>query len=169
VKDRTRPSLPPPYMWPALLLGLGAVVFAVAALSVYYVNSRPSSLTEEGIRKFTESYFAVWSKGDMAAYREHFTPAARIAYVQDGAVVKVLDRDPFVDQQTEAVTKASAKMTERMTSFAVNCDGTAAQVTADWELKRGNEISVGVDRFTLIRAPDGLWKIAFLLFYEHRK
>jgi hypothetical protein len=166
VKDTSRSSWPPPHTWAAMSLALGAGVIALASLGVYYASSRPSPLTEEGIRKFTESYFSVWSNGDMAAYREHFAPAARIAYVQGGAVVKVMDRDPFVDQQAEAVARAPVKMVERMTSFTCNSDGTAAQVTADWELKRGNEVTVGVDRFTLIRASDGLWKIAFLLFYE---
>jgi hypothetical protein len=161
--------VPSPHTRPALILATGAVVCALAALSAYYVTSRPGQLTEEGIRKFTESYFTVWSNGDMAAYREHFAAAARIAYVQDRAVVKVMERDPFVDQQAEAIAKAGVKMIERMTSFSVDTDGTGAQVTADWELKRGNEITVGVDRFTLIRAPDGLWKIVFLLFYERAR
>ncbi len=169
MKDRSRAPAPSPHTRPALILVIGALACLLAALSVYFVTSRQAQFTEEGIRKFTESYFAVWSAGDMAAYREHFAAAARIAYVHDSTVVKVMERDPFVDQQTEAIAKVGVKMTERMTSFSVNTDGTAAQVTADWELKRGNDISVGVDRFTLIRAPDGLWKIAFLLFYERSR
>ena len=161
-----RPSLPSHGARWAVFLALGTIVAAGAALTVYYAPGRPGSATEEGIRQFAESYFAVWSDGDMAAYREHFAPAAQIAFVEGGQIVRVVQRDPFVAQQAENIVKAGAKMTERMTSFSVNTDGTAAQVTADWELRRGRQITIGVDRFTLIRDPHGLWKIAFLLFYE---
>ena len=166
MKPENRPSLPSHGARWAVFLALGTIVAAGAALTVYYAPGRPNSATEEGIRQFAESYFAVWSDGDMAAYREHFVPSAQIALVADGQVVRVVERDPFVAQQAEGIVKAGVKMTERMTSFSVNTDGTAALVTADWELRRGSQITVGVDRFTLIRDPHGLWKIAFLLFYE---
>jgi hypothetical protein len=127
---------------------------------------RADPATREEIRRFIESYFAVWSRGDMAAYAAKFDPAAQIALVEGGKVLQMVARDPFVVNQTEAT--ARTRMTERMTSFAVDADKDAAQVVAQWELKRGEEKEVGVDRFTLMRDPQGQWRIVFLLFYGRK-
>ena len=101
----------------------------------------------------------------MDAYKSHFDPSARIALIEDGRVLVALDRDPFVAEQARIVAASSVRMTEHMTSFAAEADETAAQVAAGWELRKGSETSTGVDRFTLIRDPEGRWKIIYLAFY----
>jgi hypothetical protein len=123
------------------------------------------SAAHDDIRHFIESYFRDWSAGDMAAYKAHFDPSARIAFVTDGRVVDALDRDPFVAEQARLIGVSPVRMVERMTSFTVEADETAAHVTAGWELRKGPETSTGVDRFTLIHGPEGQWRIVHLLFY----
>jgi len=58
-----------------------------------------------------------------------------------------------------------SRAVERMTGFRADEDRHAATVTVDWLLERGDMRQRGVDRFTLIRDPEGVWKIATLVFY----
>jgi ketosteroid isomerase-like protein len=141
-------------------VGVGAIL-----LSGGHCPAKGDSGAHEDIRQFIESYFRVWSAGDMKAYASHFDPSARIALVADGRVLEALDRDPFVAQQAENMAASPVPMKEHMTSFTVEADETAAHVTAGWELHKGPETSTGVDRFTLIRDPQGQWKIVYLVFY----
>ena len=53
-----------------------------------------------------------------------------------------------------------------MTTFTAEADAAAAQATAGWELQKGGQKITGVDRFTLVRDPQGQWKILFLVFYQ---
>jgi hypothetical protein len=126
---------------------------------------RRAEPAEQDIRPFLESYFGTWSAGDMAAYRAHFDPAAQIAMVERGEVVDIAELDPFVAGQAKLIRAAAVPMVERMTTFTVESDAAAAQATAGWELQKGGQTITGVDRFTLIRDPQGQWKILFLVFY----
>ena len=126
---------------------------------------RRAEPAQPDIRPFLESYFGTWSAGDMAAYRAHFDPAAQIAMAERGEIVWVEERDPFVAEQAKLIRESPVPMVERMTTFTAEADAAAAQATAGWELQKGGRTITGVDRFTLIRDPQGQWKILFLVFY----
>lgn len=118
------------------------------------------------LEPFLTSYFASWSEGDMETYKNHFHQRAMIYLIKSGEVQTAMPRDPFVDGQ-EAVRAGSKNPgVEKMTAFEAQEDRVAAAVTADWELIQGNERTVGVDRFTLIRDEQWHWKIISLLFYS---
>jgi hypothetical protein len=126
---------------------------------------RRAEPAQEDIRPFLESYFGTWSAGDMTAYRAHFDPSARIAMVERGEIVYITELDPFVAEQSKLIRESTVPMVERMTTFTAESDAAAAQATAGWELQKGGQTITGVDRFTLIRDPQGQWKILFLVFY----
>lgn len=133
-------------------------------------QSQPSESAEPEVsadlEPFLASYFATWSAGDMDAYKDHFHPRAMIYLIKSGEVLTAMPRDPFVDGQ-EAVRAGSKNPgVEKMTSFEAQEDRVAASVTAEWELVQGDERTVGVDRFTLMRDEQWRWKIISLLFYS---
>jgi hypothetical protein len=120
------------------------------------------------LKPFLESYFATWSSGDMKGYKSHFHEFAIVTLVERGKVIVSVSRDKFVDLQKEIISKTTVRHVERMTSFTADEDAVAASVTAEWLLEAEREKFTGVDRFTLIRAPDGTWKIISLVFYSYR-
>jgi len=118
------------------------------------------------IEPFLTSYFATWSAGDMEGYRDHFHPRAVISLVKSGRIISSLPRDPFVAGQKASREHSEHPGIERMTSFHADEDRQAATVRAEWELVQGEERTIGVDRFTLIRDEQWQWKIISLLFYS---
>ena len=118
------------------------------------------------LKPFLESYFATWSSGDMEGYKSHFHESATVTLIEKGKVLLSMPRDKFVQFQAEMVSPTDTTKVERMTSFTAEEDGNAATVTARWLLEIGGKKITGVDRFTLIRASDGGWKIISLLFYS---
>jgi hypothetical protein len=143
----------------------GLVVGAAVVGGIAFHLLRPAA-PHQDIRSFLESYFSDWSAGDLAAYRSHFDPAARIALVRQGEIVYVAPLDPFLDEEASLLRASATPVVERMTTFTADADATAAQAAAGWELRKGSETTTGVDRFTLIRDPQGQWKILFLVFYQ---
>lgn len=117
------------------------------------------------LEPFLTSYFATWSAGDMDGYKNHFHPRAMIYLIKSGDVLSAMPRDPFVDGQESVRAGSKNPGVEKMTAFEAQEDRVAAVVTADWELIQGNERTVGVDRFTLMRDEQWRWKIISLLFY----
>ncbi len=101
----------------------------------------------------------------MDGYRSHFHGDATIYLVKNGRVMMAMRRDPFVEGQQAARERAEDPGVEIMTAFTVDEDRYAATVNADWELTQGDEIAVGVDRFTLIRDHQWQWKIVALVYY----
>lgn len=123
-------------------------------------------VAQREIGEFLESYFRVWSAGDVPKYQSHFDDSARIAFAQNGQVVECQELEPFIRQQAKILGAAKGSLVERMTSFHAQSDTTTAHVTAHWELTNGSEKTIGVDRFTLLRDPQGQWKILYLVFYH---
>jgi hypothetical protein len=151
---------------------VGAIVLAAAFLAGReFAPARPEGLAHdrEEIRGFLESYFRVWSAGDMVAYRSHFDPSAQVALLDQGRVAVVAELDPFMEKEEKLRRETTVPMRERMVSFTADADETTAHVTAQWELKKGDDITTGVDRFTLVRDRQGTWKILFLAFYQRSK
>ena len=118
------------------------------------------------LEPFLRSYFATWSRGDMEGYRSHFHPDATIYLVRGGRVRTSLRRDPFVDGQQAARDRSEDPGVEIMTAFTADEDRYAAAVNADWELTQGEDVHVGVDRFTLIRDEQWQWKVVTLVYYS---
>ena len=147
-------------LWLVGLL-LGAAVGGGTAL--WFL--RRAEPAQDDIRSFLESYFGTWSARDIAGYRSHFDPAAEIAMVEQGEIVYVVQLDPFVEEQAKLISESREPMVEWMTTFTAQADAAAAQATVGWELQKGSQTITGVDRFTLIRDPQGQWKILFLVFY----
>lgn len=117
------------------------------------------------LEPFLRSYFATWSRGDMDGYRDHFHERAMIYMVKSGRVLVAIPRDPFVEGQEASRERSENPGVETMTSFTVDEDRQAATVNAQWELIEGEERTVGVDRFTLIRDDEWNWKIITLVYY----
>ena len=151
-----------------LILG-AAALGSMAAVTYLAQTPAKKTLREEQIRSFIESYFHDWSAGDVEGYKNHFDPAATIVYVDSGTVSRSTLSDPFVAEQGAYLKEAHGQVVERMTSFTAEADDAAAQVTAQWELRKPGEIETGVDRFTLLRDAAGKWKIVGLLFYAYRR
>ena len=149
------------------IVGLALGVLLGGGISYVVVLSTPSwqARHSSDLKPFLESYFAAWSRGDIEAYKSLFHKNARITYVEDGTARAALSRDAFVRQQAAAIARAKVPMSERMTSFSATEDDVAATVSAQWELKKGDETVTGVDLFTLIRDTDGKWKIISLVYY----
>ena len=129
---------------------------------------RPGRMSPD-LEPFLRSYFATWSEGDMRAYKEHFLAEAVITFVSGGEVRSSLPRDRFVALQAASRARAKVKPVERMTSFSADEDEHAATVVARWVLVKDvegeQEVTRGVDRFTLVRDSRGRWRIAALVFY----
>jgi hypothetical protein len=143
-----------------------AVIFLVAcSKSQQRQPPTPAPTHSADLQPFLESYFATWSVGDMEAYRGHFHSTARIHLLKSGSIQMALDRDPFVEGQRAIREASDDPGVERMTDFRVDEDRQAATVTAEWELRSGGRLQVGIDRFTLIRDEQWNWKIVGLLFY----
>lgn len=117
------------------------------------------------LEPFLKSYFGTWSRGDMDGYRDHFLPEATIYLVKSGRVIMDMRRDPFVDGQRRARASSGDPGVEVMTGFKAHEDRYAATVYADWELTHDDEVSVGVDLFTLVRDDEWEWKIISLTYY----
>jgi hypothetical protein len=149
------------------------LVFSLLTISFFFwacTSASDSTSNQEAdadagadLEPFLASYFASWSAGDMAGYREHFHQRAVIAAVTEGILTLSMSRDEFVQYQERAVLGKT--LTERMTSFTANEDEVAATVTAEWVLDDGERTTTGVDRFTLIRDRLGNWRIVSLLYY----
>jgi hypothetical protein len=142
-----------------------ALLFIICYLARFGTGrNQPSS----DLREFLDTYFSTWSAQDMAGYKAHFHANAQIVYMENGHVVSALGRDPFIEQQTLGHKNSSVRMTESMTSCEVLQDGKAANVSARWELKKGDKSITGTDLYTVIRDPAGQWKIVSLVFYEDK-
>jgi len=118
------------------------------------------------VEPFLRTYFGSWSQGDMNGYRAHFDDDAVVMFMSEGRLRAVLPLEPFIEQQASMQQDPERRGNERMLSFRADEDEQAITVTADWELRRaegGRER--GVDRFTLIRNPEGQLRIATILFY----
>jgi hypothetical protein len=150
--------------------------FGIVCLTLSAVgcgNSRPAQEPPQTVEAehsadlepFLRSYFETWSRGDMEGYRDHFHEQAMIYLVKNGRVLVAMPRDPFVDGQEAARSSSEAPGVETMTSFTADEDRHAATVNAQWELIEGEERTVGVDRFTLIRDHQWSWKIVALVYY----
>lgn len=126
----------------------------------------PEPEVSADLEPFLESYFASWSRGDMDAYRDHFLPEATIFMIRSGEVMMAMPRDPFVEGQRQVRARSAHPGVERMTSFTADEDRQAAAATVQWELVQGEERTMGVDRFTLIRDERWQWKIISLTFYS---
>lgn len=167
-------SAGPSRRWQWLFLG-GVLILGATALgsmaAVTYLGQPPAKKAprEDQIHSFIESYFRDWSAGDVEGYKNHFDPAATIVYAENGAVVRSTRRDPFVAEQAAYLKEVPGQVVERMTSFTAEADDAAAQVTAQWELRKPGEIETGVDRFTLLRDAAGNWKIVTLVFYAYHR
>lgn len=158
-----------------LVLAGAPIALALAALALGCGNNRqpqaPGDASEPepehsaDLEPFLRSYFATWSRGDMDGYRDHFHERATIYMVKSGRVLVAIPRDPFVDGQEAARSRSENPGVERMTSFTVDEDRQAATVNAQWELIEGDERTVGVDRFTLIRDQEWSWKVITLVYY----
>lgn len=150
-----------------------AMVAASAACSSRREASEPDAAApapapeiSADLEPFLTSYFGSWSAGDMDGYRDHFHPDAMIYFVEKGRVVVGLPREPFVKGQRDARASSDNPGVEKMTAFRADEDRDAATVAAEWELVEGDESTVGVDRFTLIRDEQWRWKILSLVFYS---
>jgi ketosteroid isomerase-like protein len=134
-------------------------------------GSGPDRLSAD-LEPFLQSYFASWSRGDMAAYSEHFHPDAVIVTVRNRRVVQTTRRDWFVAAQSALRARSPTPPVERMLSFRADEDAQAATVVVQWELHRfdgtGPATVRGVDRFTLVRDVRERWKIVALVFYSTR-
>jgi hypothetical protein len=146
------------------------LVAALLFMLLYYLSpslgARQGNQPSKELKAFLDAYFSTWSSGDMKGYQALFHANARIAYLLDGRVVCTLERDPFVAQQKHIRETSGVTMTERMLSCDVLEDKKSASVSARWELKEGDKITVGTDRYSVIRDPAGEWKIVSLLFYK---
>lgn len=158
---------PRPRLWPVPAVAIAIV--AVAACSSRREPSAPDAAPpaiSADLEPFLTSYFGSWSAGDMDGYRDHFHPDAMIFFTEKGRVVARLPRDPFVEGQRDARASSDHPGVEKMTAFRADEDRDAATVVAEWELVEGDETTVGVDRFTLIRDEQWRWKILSLVFYS---
>ncbi|MCZ7647282.1 MAG: nuclear transport factor 2 family protein [Planctomycetota bacterium] len=120
----------------------------------------------DALAAFLKSYFQSWSDGNMAAYRAHFHPQARICFVNAGKVLYALDAEEFLAQQEKLVKESKVPMEERILKSVVQEDAQAASAVVHWELLKGEQRSTGVDRFTLMRSAEGPWTITSLMFYK---
>jgi hypothetical protein len=155
---------------------LGSVIVVAIVAGVASCSSRsqqceepqaaPEQEVSADLEPFLTSYFGTWSAGDMDGYRDHFHADATIYLVEKGRVVMGLRRDPFVEGQREVRAGSDHPGVEKMTAFRADEDRDAATVAAEWELVEGDERTVGVDRFTLIRDERWRWKILALVFYS---
>lgn len=145
---------------------LTLVVIAGAGFaSSAWGDQKSSSSYPPDLHPFLTSYFAAWSAGDMKAYETHFHKSARIYYVNPQRQVTLnTNLKTFISHQISILAKGH--MTERMVHFSGDVDERAASLSVKWELSKGNRVTTGIDRFTLIRDPSGRWKILALLFYE---
>jgi hypothetical protein len=121
------------------------------------------------IEPFLETYFASWSANDMETYRSSFDESAVVLFVRDGEVRSALRLNDFMDQQAGYLAGVEGPVSERMTFFSAAEDSQASTVMVRWLYEGEGETSTGTDRFTLIRAPDGAWKIAALVWYRDRE
>ena len=152
--------------------GVGLVVLAVAGFGVVGCSNggraQPAAIEEPSpsadLEPFLRSYFETWSRGDMEGYRDHFHPRATIYFVRGGSVLSAMPLDPFIEGQSRSQA-SEPRGRERMTSFRADEDRQGATVRAEWELVEGEEITRGIDRFTLIRDEHWQWKILSLTFY----
>jgi hypothetical protein len=160
-----------PRLWPGLAIAVAVAIVSVAASCS---SARPASEPDAAapapevsadLEPFLTSYFGSWSAGDMDGYRDHFHPDAIVYFAEKGRVVG-MPRDPFVEGQRDAREGSDHPGVEKMTAFRADEDRDAATVAAEWELVEGDETTVGVDRFTLVRDEQWRWKILSLVFYS---
>jgi hypothetical protein len=102
----------------------------------------------------------------MAAYRAHFDATAAVFLVREGGVVARLPLESFFGQQARAQADPATRAVERMETWEAHADGQTASATVRWVLENPDGTRVrGVDRFLLVRSPEGAWKIVSLVFY----
>jgi len=149
-------------------------VFAIALLSCAPAQNSPEAEEEASpvsadLEPFLETYFGAWSANDMETYRSCFDELAVVSFLRDGEVRSSLRLDEFIDQQVGYLARVEGPVSERMTSFSADEDPQAATVMVRWTYEGEGERNTGTDRFTLIRGPDGAWKIAALVWYRDRQ
>jgi hypothetical protein len=169
-KRDENPTTSPRKITPQRMTAISLVAIAILFALFFHLLplTVPRNQPTGDLKEFLDTYFSTWSAKDMAGYKAHFHASAQIIYMADGRALSVLGREPFIEQQTLSHQTSSTPMTERMTSCEVLEDGKAASVSAKWELKKGDKLITGVDRYTVIRDLAGQWKIVSLVFYEDK-
>lgn len=147
-------------------LGGWRPILALLALLLCGTGARA---TEAEVRTAVETYFSVWSQGDMTAYAATFHPEAVIIFTKpDGTVGMRAPVQPFVASQKEAHAVSADPMTEVPLDIKISLDGSLATALVPWKLTAGNRVDTGVDAFTFVRTAAG-WKIITLVFNSDEK
>jgi len=118
---------------------------------------------EQELLQAVDHYFVVWSKADMKAYEACFHPQGVVTFVDETGQLRHQAVKPFVEGQREAHRRATVPMKEIPLKVETSLHGRYANALVYWELKRGSDVSTGVNLFSYV-AVDGRWVIASLVF-----
>lgn len=136
------------------------VFFFSSCVSCTQAESRDRLLDQT-----VESYFKVWSKGDMEGYSSIFHKSAVIQYKSRTGQMITEQLSDFIAGQRNAHRLNPGKMNEIPLEKRYHQNGDTAQVQVRWKLSTPNMTATGWDHFTFIRTG-GDWKIIYLYFYS---
>lgn len=148
------------YIFSKSSAGLVSILFFSSCISCTQAESRDRHLDQT-----VESYFRVWSKGDMESYSSIFHKSAVIQYRSRSGQMITEQLSDFIAGQKNAHRLNPGKLNEIPLEKRYYQNGDTAQVQVKWKLTMPHMSASGWDHFTFIRTG-GEWKIIYLYFYS---
>jgi len=127
-------------------------------------GSAAARADDAGVRKLVDTYFASWSRRDLARYGECFDPGAVVQLIDGRGRLDTIALDRFLASQRSAHARAVDRLVERPVDVNVAFSGDLSRVDVYWRLFSDGDVVTGFDHFTL-RRSGGEWRIVHLIYY----
>ena len=138
----------------------------IQTLIIFLLSILLSSITadeKKEIEDIVDSYFKIWSKGDIQNYSNLFHPTAIIQFKDKSGKIYTESLLPFIESQRLSQNGIPELFTEVPTNKKIEAGREVSFARVSWRLNGKGKMVTGWDYFIFVRQKDG-WKIQYLLF-----